>query len=70
VGCGPAILASQVGADYVGVDIRMAMLVRSDQARVVCADAAALPFADGQFDTVVSTAFLGLLEPGERHAIL
>lgn len=70
VGCGPAALCESAGAVYVGVDLRMSMLTRSQQVTTVCADAAALPFSDGAFDTVVSTAFLGLLSPQHRYPVL
>ena len=70
VGCGPATLSECVTGGYVGVDIRMAMLSRADGTSVVCADAAALPFPGGAFDTVVSTAFLGLLRLHAREKVL
>ncbi len=69
VGCGPARLADAAHGPYVGVDVRWAMLTHA-RSRVVCAEAAALPFPDRTFDTVVSTAFLGLLSPDCRHPIL
>ena len=61
VGCGPARLADAVPGTYVGVDLRLEMLTRAHGPHLVCADAAALPFPNRTFDTVVSTAFLGLL---------
>jgi ubiquinone/menaquinone biosynthesis C-methylase UbiE len=70
VGCGTAYASRLLGQEYVGVDISMAMLMRAEDARVVCADASALPFGDRTFDRVVSTAFLGLLEPVKRTAVL
>lgn len=70
VGCGPARLADAVPGTYVGVDLRLAMLTRAHGPHLVCADAAALPFPNRMFDTVVSTAFLGLLSPDRRHPIL
>src|SRR5690606_19863864 len=70
VGCGPARLADAAHGPYVGVDVRLAMLTRAHGPDLVCADAAALPFPNRTFDTVVSTAFLGLLSPDRRHPIL
>ena len=71
VGCGPARLANGSHEHYVGVDRRMAMLSQGPGGTtLVCADAAALPFGDGTFDTVVSTALLGLCLPAERRPIL
>lgn len=69
VGCGTAALAADVG-NYTGVDVRLAMLARGRSQRLVCADAAALPFPDRCFDAVISTAFLGLLRPGQRAPVL
>lgn len=70
VGCGQASLATHTSGAYVGVDYRMAMLSRAPTTSLVCADAEALPFRDGAFDTVVSTAFLGLCTPAQRTWIL
>lgn len=70
VGCGTAHMGELVGPRYTGVDASMAMLVRAGTARVICADAAALPFGDEAFDVVISTAFLGLLHPAGRAPVL
>lgn len=70
VGCGTAFLADHLGPAYVGVDCSLDMLTRAATTRVICADATALPIADQAFDTVVTTGFLGLLEPRVRAAVL
>jgi malonyl-CoA O-methyltransferase len=54
-------LLSAAGATrIVGVDLSLAMLAGGhEQRRSVCADACALPFADGRFDLVVSSLMVG-----------
>lgn len=69
MGCGTAYLATLLGDRYVGLDRSLTMLVRAP-GRVVAAEAAAAPFGDAAFDTVISTGFLGLLDVGTRAAVL
>jgi SAM-dependent methyltransferase len=57
--CGPGIVLralAEAGASAVGIDLTPAMLreARGKGAALVAGDAAALPFADGAFDLVVS----------------
>jgi len=70
VGCGTAAVATAVHADYTGVDRSLAMLERSEAARLICADCVALPFPDDSFDHVVSSAVLGLVPPSRRRFAL
>lgn len=71
VGCGTAFLGTVVGPAYTGLDRELGMLRhRLDGTTVVAGDAGALPFRDGSFDVVVSTAFLGLLPPPARAEVL
>lgn len=70
VGCGTAFLADHLGPGYLGIDSSLDMLVRSRGARLVCADARALPLPDRSFDTVLTTGFLGLLDPAQRAVVL
>jgi SAM-dependent methyltransferase len=70
VGCATAHAYRALGPWYVGIDESLPMLTRATGARVVCADAVALPFGDRTFDHVVSTAFLGLLHPSKRAVVL
>ncbi len=72
IGCGPGHLASRLvrdhGLDVTGLDLDPAMIERSraraerlaggPRPQFVVGDAAALPFADGEFDLVVSTLSL------------
>lgn len=70
VGCGTAFLADHLGPGYVGVDRSLGMLTHAPTTRVICADATALPMPDRTFDIVVTTGFLGLLEPRVRSLVL
>jgi ubiquinone/menaquinone biosynthesis C-methylase UbiE len=68
VGCGvgatPSYLAQEVGCGVVGIDLLHAMIVKArrrvqddgvvDRVQFQVADARHLPFADGQFDAVIS----------------
>lgn len=69
MGCGTGFVATLLGHRCVGLDRNPAMLARA-RGPVVVADAAAAPFADAAFDTVISTAFLGLLDPDRRGRVL
>jgi malonyl-CoA O-methyltransferase len=59
-GRGVALLTSLGVRRSVGVDLSMAMLAQGARPRrSVCADACALPFADGTFDLVLSSLMVG-----------
>ncbi len=60
VGCGTGHLVHLIGSRGTGVDASLSMLSRATGSRV-CAQAWSLPFPDTAFDTVVSTAFLGVI---------
>ena len=89
VGCGTGSYAIGLGArgwEVTGVDASADMLRRAEQkgVRTVCADAAALPFADASFDAAVSVfihtdvddfstvarEIARVLRPGARFAYL
>jgi len=54
------LLADEGVATRLGLDRSLAMLKRADPgARLICGDAAALPFADGAFDLVLASLMAG-----------
>ena len=55
IGCGPASITEGLGDDAVGVDIHPGP---SNRVSLVAADAYRLPFPDGSFDAVFSSAVL------------
>ncbi len=67
------------GCDAYGIDLSANMVVRAraelaksgfDPARITQADVTKLPFADGEFEVVVSTGALGLFPPDVQRAAL
>jgi ubiquinone/menaquinone biosynthesis C-methylase UbiE len=74
VACGTGFLTRHLRGDVVAVDqseqmVRVAA-ARLPDARVVQGDAVPLPFADAQFDRVVTGHFYGHLLAGEREAFV
>lgn len=89
VGCGvgmtPTYLAKTIGCHVTGIDIREAMIARSNERALRegvannvsfrVADAAALPFGDDAFDVVMCESVLALVEDqssvlAEMHRVL
>jgi ubiquinone/menaquinone biosynthesis C-methylase UbiE len=74
VACGTAFLTRHLRGEVTALDQspRMVALARErlPGGRVVCGDAVPLPFADGEFERVVSGHFYGHLLPGERERFL
>jgi SAM-dependent methyltransferase len=72
VGCGPGALSAAAaarGADVVGVDLAEGMLAearrRHPSVEFTCADAEALPFADGAFDVALGAFLVNHLPDAE-----
>ncbi len=68
-------LLQAMGLSYVACDLTPEMIAQARErldapAAFVLANALRLPFADGQFDAVVSTRFLHLFERGGQRQIL
>lgn len=57
VGCGTGAIQRASGLDIIGLDLSPGMLARATGPRAA-ADVVALPFADGDFDVVVSASSL------------
>jgi demethylmenaquinone methyltransferase/2-methoxy-6-polyprenyl-1,4-benzoquinol methylase len=74
VACGTGFLTRELRGEVTGVDQSEAMVVlaagRVPAARVLRADAAALPFPDASFDRVLTSHFYGHLLPEERAPVL
>jgi ubiquinone/menaquinone biosynthesis C-methylase UbiE len=74
VACGTGFLTRHLNGDVVALDQSPAMLEvaaeRLPAAELVQADAASLPFADGEFDRAFTSHFYGHLLPREREAAL
>jgi demethylmenaquinone methyltransferase/2-methoxy-6-polyprenyl-1,4-benzoquinol methylase len=74
VACGTGFLTQHLQGDVVAIDQSSAMVAvagaRMPHARVLRADAVPLPFADGEFDRVITSHFYGHLLPDERTAFL
>jgi ubiquinone/menaquinone biosynthesis C-methylase UbiE len=74
VACGTGFLTRHLRGEVVAIDqseemVRIAR-ARMPHARVLCADAVPLPFADGAFDRLVTGHFYGHLLPDERVAFV
>jgi ubiquinone/menaquinone biosynthesis C-methylase UbiE len=74
VACGTAFLTRHLRGDVTAIDQSSGMAeiagARLPQARVVVADAVPLPFADGEFDCVLTSHFYGHLLERERSPFL
>jgi len=74
IACGTGFLTQHLQGDVVAIDQSAAMVAlasaRMPHARVLRADAVPLPFADGEFDRVLTAHFYGHLLAGERIAFL
>ncbi len=74
VACGTGFLTRHLRGEVVGLDQSPAMVRlasgRMPGVRVVQGDAVPLPFAEGEFERVVTSNFYGHLMPGEREAFV
>ncbi len=74
VACGTGFLTRHLEGDITGLDQSQAMLrvaaQRVPKVRFVRGDASSLPFADAEFDRVLTSHFYGHLLPGEREAFV
>ncbi len=74
VACGTGFLTQHLRGDIVALDQSPAMVevasARLPGARIVQGDAVPLPFANGEFDRVLTGHFYGHLLPGERERFL
>ena len=74
VGCGTGYLTRHLRGEVVGLDPSPSMLGRArhqaPQARLLCGDALALPFADASFERVFAAHLYGHLLPDERVQFL
>ena len=74
VACGTGFLTRHLRGEIVALDQSAAMVAltaeRVPSATVICGDAVPLPFADGEFERVLTAHFYGHLLPEEREAFL
>jgi ubiquinone/menaquinone biosynthesis C-methylase UbiE len=74
VACGTGYLTRHLRGEVTGLDSSESMLEiareRMPEARFVAGDGLALPFADGEFDSVFTGHFYDHLQPGERERFL
>ena len=75
LGCGPAVAARRIHPELmVCTDVTEAFLpvarVNAPASTVLCADATAIPFKNGSFDTVLAMAVLHHLEPDDLRSTL
>jgi len=69
VGCGPTGIAEFTDRPFVGCDIGFPPEAPPRMRRVV-STAAALPFLDGAFDTVIALDLIEHVDPGERSGVI
>ena len=74
VACGTGFLTRHLAGSVVALDQSSEMSAvareRLPHARVICADAVPLPFADAAFERIFSSHFYGHLLAGERRSFL
>jgi len=74
VACGTGFLTAHLAGSVVGLDQSTEMLAiaapRLGGGRLICAEATALPFGDGEFERIFTSHFYGHLLEVERSAFI